>query len=445
MTDTIVSGWVHNIRDHKHIIFIQLWMPNEHDCPLLVTDKDTSDSKCARRGRYLQCVIKDPECADKITMQAYLRLTGDMVLNVKSPTYGEEMQVKEVQLLGKGDNEFRSEINTESETYVLVHKRHMLHWAPRQLAPMKDRFAAAKSAHECTRLRDQLYGTIYKTYSGMGFTKVDPPTITKIQTEGGSTLFKVDYYGTPAYLTQSSQMYLESVLPGYGNVWCLESSYRAERSSTPRHLAEYKHLEAELIVDTLTELMDHVKLIISTLYESAGLGPQEFMTMTHAEAVKQLNEIRFRNPSGGSYGPRSDLNDKAEMKLLELHKCPIFITHFPACIKAFYMKRHEPSKSDAESESDGLTESFDLLLPGVGEVVGGSLRMTDYDQLMEAFKTQEIDPAPYYWYTDLRRYGSCPHGGYGIGIERLIKAIMFASDKPIPHVRDACLYPVYYS
>lgn len=159
--------------------------------------------------------------------------------------------------------------------------------------------------------------------------------------------------------------------------------------------------------------------------------------MTHATAVKELNQIGFCNPNGDDYGPQSDLNDKAEMKLLERHGCPIFITYFPVDIKAFYMKHneHEPT----------LTESFDLLLPGVGEVVGGSLRMTDYNELIQAFKENGIDPEPYYWYTDLRLYGSCPHGGYGIGIERLVKAMRYAMGQPIPHVRDACLYPVYYS
>lgn len=413
-------GWVHNIRDHKHIVFVQLWMPN---------------APC--QGRYLQCVISRKGLGDerwqddrpKITMQACLKLTGTIVKSPKSPTDGEEMQVESIVLLGAGDGDFRSEVNAESETHILLHKRHMLHWAPH--------FPAAKIAQECMRLRDRLHGKIYETYSSLGFLKVDPPTITQIQTEGGSTLFKIDYYGQPAFLTQSSQLYLESVLPGYGNVWCMESSYRAEKSSTSRHLAEYKHLEAELIIDSLSELMAHLKLVLSKLYSSVGLDVPEFHTISHADAVQELNEIGFLDPQGHPYGAQSDLNDKAEMQLLERHKCPIFVTHFPAGIKAFYMKR-----TDGDST---LTDSFDLLLPGVGEVVGGSLRMTNYDELMQAFKDNGIDPAPYYWYTDLRKYGSCPHGGYGIGMERLIKAIRFAQGQPILHVRDACLYPVYYS
>lgn len=422
-------GWVHSIRDHKHIVFVQLWMPN---------------APCG--GQYLQCVISRKGLGDerwredrpKITMQACLKLTGIIVKSTKSHTGGEELQVESIVLLGVGDGDFRSELNIESETPILLHKRHMLHWAGRLDPDLPfSTFPAANTVRECMRLRDRLHGKIYETYSSLGFLKVDPPTITQIQTEGGSTLFKIDYYGQPAFLTQSSQLYLESVLPGYGNVWCLESSYRAEKSSTTRHLAEYKHLEAELIIDSLSELMAHLKLVLSKLYSSVGLDVPEFHTITHADAIQELNEIGFLDPHGQQYGAQSDLNDKAEMQLLERHNCPIFVTHFPAGIKAFYMKR-----KDGDST---LTDSFDLLLPGVGEVVGGSLRMTNYDELMQAFKDNGIDPAPYYWYTDLRKYGSCPHGGYGIGMERLIKAIRFAQGQPILHVRDACLYPVYYS
>ena len=415
MTDlAIIKGWVHSIRDHKKILFLQLW-----------------DGKKA-----LQCVVTGDTLAENkasITTMACLELTGEIVENKKSPTRGQEMQVKSIRLLGAGSDDFRSELNKESDIHILMKKRHLLHWTD----------MVSPDTRECMYMRDQLNHKISEFFKTLEFLKVEPPTIVDIETEGGSTLFKVDYYGQVSYLTQSSQLYLESVLPGYGNVWCLESSYRAEKSSTPRHLAEYKHLEAEMSFITFDELLDHIEQLVVTLCQSQ-VSPEQcakygydkpFLRMKHSDAVDQLREMKVTRPGTDDlYTYGDDLPDSAEMKLLEKYQCPIFLTHFPAAIKSFYMKKC----------GHGLTESADLLLPGVGEVVGGSMRMEDHGELVQAFKDNGIDTKPYYWYLDTRKYGTCPHGGYGLGVERLVKAIRYAMDKPIDHVRTACLYPVYY-
>lgn len=420
-----MKGWIHNIRDHKKILFVQLY-----------TDKV-----------YLQLVFTGSVLTEHradITLQAAIEVTGDIVANPKSPTDGIEMKVTGFKLLGAGSDTFASEINSAADVHTRMTKRHLLHWSD----------AVDSTARECTKLWQQVYLEVVKYYSTHGFTKVEPPTIVDIQTEGGSTLFSLDYYGKKAYLTQSSQMYLEAVMPGYGAVWCYESSYRAEKSSTPRHLAEYKHLEAELPFVTFEDLIVHIETLVRTLVLSAGHTDvvdytKPFMRMTHREAVDKLRELGFcKSDSVPSvpYSYTDDLPDSAEGRLLEEYKCPIFITHFPAEIKSFYMKKYIDADVGAGTDATApvLTESVDLLLPGVGETVGGSMRMTDYGELMQAFKEQKIDPGPYYWYTDLRKYGSCEHGGYGLGKERLIKAIRYAQGKPIDHVREACLFPRYF-
>jgi asparaginyl-tRNA synthetase len=405
------QGWIDNIRDHKKILFIQLRQPGK--CP-----------------EHLQLVFHG-EVLKKfrpvLTNQACIKVFGVMIDSDKSPTAGVEMHVNDMILYGKGSDEFRSELNIESDAHTLMSKRHMLHWTSQ----------VSSTVRECTLLKDRLERTISTMYHNYGFVKVSPPTIVDVETEGGASLFNVKYYDTDRYLTQSSQLYLESVLPGYGNVWCLESSYRAEKSSTPRHLAEFKHLEAELSFVTLAELITHVEKVVTTLLESMSINVPSFKQITYTDAIRQLNELDFKTPHGKAYTTGDDLNDSAELRLLAHYDCPVFVTHFPSELKAFYMKR--------SVEYAGLTDSFDLLLPGVGETVGGSMRMTDYDELMDAFTKNDIDPSPYKWYTDTRVYGSCPHGGYGIGLERLIKAALYMKDTPIAHVRDVCLFPLYYS
>lgn len=424
-----IKGWIRNVRDRKKVAFLQVYRklvpwPYLHGKP-----------ECKN---MLQVVLSGPlleHHRPDLTMGAAVRITGKLVKSEKSPTWGHELQATEFHLYGKGTDTVKSEINTNSDVATQLKKRHLLHWYP-MIDP---------TAQACTRVKDAVERAAYGYYHRHGFTKVSPPSIVDVQTEGGSTLFKVDYYGTERYLTQSGQLYLESVLPGYGDVWCYESSFRAEGSRTPRHLAEFKHLEAELCFITFDDLKEHVESIVTCLLSHAGVTDvPKFHVLTHKEAVHLLNGLKYLDPTGKEYTYDSDLNDSAEMRILAHYEeehgrpTPVFITEFPASLKSFYMKR-----LIVPGDDHVYTESFDLLLPGVGEVVGGSMRITDYDELMSAFAREDIDPQHYTWYTDTRRIGSCPHGGYGIGMERLIKAAFYMMDDPIPHVRDVCLYPQY--
>lgn len=198
-----------------------------------------------------------------------------------------------------------------------------------------------------------------------------------------------------------------------GNVYCIEKSFRAEKSLTRRHLSEYTHIEAELDFITFNELLDHLEYtmcavlkkimadpevagIIKKLNPSFELPKQPFMRIKYAEAIEWLNEHKIMNEDGEDHKFGDDIAEAAERRMTDEINRPIFLTGFPAEIKSFYMQK--------DAEDPRATESVDCLMPGVGEIVGGSMRMYDYDELMAAYKTVGIDPEPYYWYTDQRKY-----------------------------------------
>jgi asparaginyl-tRNA synthetase len=236
--------------------------------------------------------------------------------------------------------------------------------------------------------------------------------------EGGSTLFAFPYFGQTAYLTQSSQLYLETCLPSMGDVFCICPSFRAEKSLTRRHLSEFTHLEAELDFISFDDLLDHLETVITRVIDITLSDPvigayvkefnpkfvkptTPFKRVRYADAITWLNEHNILNedvedgeqPRPHVFG--DDIAEAAERKMTDILNVPIFLTHFPAEIKAFYMKKDATDKR--------VTESMDVLMPGVGEIVGGSMRIDDYEELMAAFKKYEIPSEPYYWYIDQRR------------------------------------------
>ena len=263
------------------------------------------------------------------------------------------------------------------------------------------------------------------------------------QVEGGATLFSFDYYGQTAYLTQSSQLYLETCIPSLGDVFTVSPSFRAEKSLTRRHLSEYTHIEAELDFIEFPDLLAHLEEVICRVIDLvlddpdiAGMikwlretekeregfvKPSEFKRptrpfkrMKYAEAIEWLKEHNIPNEEGQPHAFGDDIAEAAERKMTDVLNIPIFLTHFPVEIKAFYMKK--------APEDPRVTESVDVLMPGVGEITGGSMRMEDFDELMAAYKREGTGSDPYYWYTDQRRYGTSPHGMYTLFICKLVPA-----------------------
>lgn len=271
-----------------------------------------------------------------------------------------------------------------------------------------------ENASAIMKIRAAVEGAFTKVYEELHLTKVSPPALVQTQVEGGATLFSAPYYDEMAYLTQSSQLYLETVIPSLGDVYCIEKSFRAEKSLTRRHLSEYTHIEAELDYINFDELLDHLEEVICRVIDIVLANPiiaahlkelnptfqkpaRPFLRMKYTDAIDWLNaqDPPIPNEEGNPHVFGDDIAEAAERRMTDIINRPIFLTHFPVEIKAFYMKK---DPSDLR-----VTESVDCLMPGVGEIVGGSMRMEGYEELLEAYKKQGIDAKDYYWYTDQRK------------------------------------------
>lgn len=418
-----VMGRIHRLRQQKQATFITL-----------------VDGK-----GHLQCVIPAGDLTktyDALTfaLGTSLVLYGEMkkVPAGHNAPDDRELAVDYYRVIGAAPTEEDSITNKVSAQqnqwdYDMLNARHLV--------------LRGENASSLMILRQAVELGFIDTYRKMGFKKMSPPALVQTQCEGGATLFSLPYYDETAYLTQSSQLYLETCIPSLGDVYCIEKSFRAEKSLTRRHLSEYTHIEAELDFIEFTDLLDHLEEIICSVINSVlddpttaaivkSLNPdfvkpsRPFMRMKYSEAIDWLNaqDPPILNEEGKPHVFGDDIAEAAERHMTDTINRPILLTHFPAEVKAFYMKKDPTDRR--------VTESVDVLMPGVGEIVGGSMRMDDYEELLEAYNKQGIDPKDYYWYTDQRKYGTSPHGGYGIGLERLLAWLANQHT-----VRTCCLYP----
>lgn len=383
-----IPGRIHRLRPQKHATFITL-----------------NDG-----FGHLQCVLAGDltKTYDAMTFAqgTSLRLYGELrkVPEGQTAPDGRELHVDYYEVIGTAPTEEDAITNKVSSAQnqwdaQMLDNRHLVLRGDHASSLMKIR-AAVESAFNRV-LEDQ-----------MQFVKVSPPALVQTQVEGGSTLFEFDYYGEKAYLTQSSQLYLETVLPSLRNVYCIEKSFRAERSLTRRHLSEYTHIEGELDFISFDDLLTHIEEVICSVIDNVLSRPEiagfikelnpdfkrperPFMRMKYSDAIIWLNEHGIPNEDNEPHKPGDDIAEAAERRMTDIINKPILLTHFPVEIKAFYMKR-DPS-------DPSVTESVDVLMPGVGEIVGGSMRMEGYEELMAAYEREGIDPKPYYWYTDLRK------------------------------------------
>ncbi|KAH8696087.1 putative cytoplasmic asparaginyl-tRNA synthetase [Talaromyces proteolyticus] len=413
-----VLGRIHRLRSQKDVIFITL-----------------SDGY-----GLLQCVLTGDLVktydALTLTLETSIAIHGEMcaVPPKQHAPNDRELHADFYTVIGKaaGDKEtITHRVSANHDPQTLYDNRHLVLRGENSSAVMKVRGATLRAFR--------------RTFEETKMLEVTPPSMVQTQVEGGSTLFSFDYYGEPAYLTQSSQLYLETCIASLGDVFCICPSFRAEKSLTRRHLSEYTHIEAELDFITFTDLLDHLEEVISRVLELLLADPvtaqlikqlnptfqipqRPFKRMRYSDAIDWLREHDIPNEDGQPHQFGDDIAEAAERKMTDIINQPIFLTHFPAEIKAFYMKK--------DPEDPRVTESVDVLMPGVGEIVGGSCRIDDYDELLAAYKREGMDPSPYYWYTDQRKYGTSPHGGYGLGLERFLAWVCGRYT-----VRECCLYP----
>ena len=421
----MVQGWVHRQRTQGK------------DMRFLVLRDGTG---------YLQCILTDKLChtyaALTLTLESTVQLYGTLqpVPEGKSAPGGVELHADYWQLIHRapsGEDAMGNKWNEESEPHVLLDQRHLVMRGEQIAAVLKCRASLLRAFRE--------------HFHSRGYTEVTPPHLVQTQVEGGSTLFPLQYYDEMAYLTQSSQLYLETCLPALGDVYCLAESFRAEKSHTRRHLSEYTHLEAEMAFinfdDLLNRIEDLVCDAVQRVLQDPIAGPlvyqlnpkfeapaRPFLRMTYEDAIKWLNNNHVLTEDEENPGTQrefrfgDDIPESPERHMTDTIGRPILLCKFPAEIKSFYMKRCADDKR--------VTESVDVLMPNVGEIVGGSMRISNLEELMAGYAREGIDSSPYYWFTDQRKYGSCEHGGYGLGVERFLAWML---DRYT--VRECCLYP----
>ena len=301
----------------------------------------------------------------------------------------------------------------------------------------------SRKQHAVMRVRSRVEMAIREYFDQHGFTLVDAPIFTPSACEGTTTLFEVNYFDdAKAYLTQSGQLYMEAAAMALGKVYCFGPVFRAEKSKTRKHLTEFWMVEPEIAYATLEDVMDVAEGLIVFIFSKVleRCGPElvvlerdvakledvargQFPRITYAEAAEILKG------KGTGFVDGSDFGAPDEAVLGEHFKRPVMVHRWPHGVKAFYMKR--------DPENPDLALGVDIIAPdGYGEIVGGGQRAEDLDFLLEQIKKHELPQAAFEWYLDLRRYGTVPHGGFGLGLERTVNWICGRE-----HVRECAPFP----
>ncbi|MEO9363191.1 MAG: asparagine--tRNA ligase [Nitrososphaera sp.] len=411
--EVTVRGWVHRLRKQKENSFI-----------LLRDD----------RGGVMQCVLSTDKVTN-LTIESSIEVTGIVSQDPRAPEGGYEIKGKGLKIYNIAAEYPIGEYQSDE---LLLDKRHLALRTRKMIAMAKVR---ASVLH---------YGR--RWFVENGWMEVTAPTIVKGAVEGGSTLFKLKYFDQDAYLSQSAQLYLEAMIFSLGPVWSLTPSFRAEKSRTVRHLAEFSHLEAEAPWVTLEDILKVEEQLVSfviqnTIKERAeelellkrdvsGLKKVEppFERVPYGRAIETLRSRGFQVTEDDGSTKRDiqfgdDLSIDSERELTKDADKPVFVVGYPIAVKPFYVKE------DPEHPGVGLTA--DMLAPqGFGEITSGGQREDSIDSITGRMLNEGLKPEAYEWYLDLRRYGSVPHGGFGLGIERLVRWITNAED-----IKDTVLFP----
>ena len=433
-----VSGWIRTLRDSKTFGFIEL-NDGSFFKNLQIVFNDTLDN------------FKE---VSKLTISSSIIVTGKLIIteNAKQPF---EVQANKIEIFNVSDQE-----------YPLQKKRHSVEYL-RTIAHLRPRTNTFSAVF---RVRSILSYAIHKFFQERNFVYVHSPILTSSDAEGAGEMFRVttldlenvpktdngkvddskDFFGRPAHLTVSGQLDVETYAFAFRNVYTFGPTFRAENSNTVKHASEFWMIEPEICFADLKDDMnlaeDMVKYIISYVLEKAPeemeffdkfISPgllerlnhvinSDFGKITYTDAIKELEKVNDKFEFPVKWG--SDIQTEHERYLSEVvFGKPVFVTDYPMDIKAFYMKQNDDGKTVAAT---------DLLVPGIGELIGGSQREDDLEKLKTRMKELGLKEEDYWWYLDLRRFGSAPHAGFGLGFERMM---MYLTG--MANIRDVIPFP----
>jgi asparaginyl-tRNA synthetase len=413
-----LRGWLYNLRESGKLLFPQF-----------------RDGSGVIQGVVPKNAVTPEvfEAIKTLTQESSVIVEGKVRADKRAPG-GYELDVANVQVVQRVP---------ESDPYPITPKEHGTEFL------MEHRHLWVRSQRQASilRVRAEIIKAVRDFFDERGFTLTDPPILTPAACEGTSTLFPVDYFDEQAYLTQSGQLYIEATAMALGKVYSFGPTFRAEKSKTRRHLTEFWMVEPEIAYGELDDLMDLAEGLISFVVKRclerrrgdlSAIGRDlsklekiepPFPRISYDEAVKNLQEGHAKGALETKFEWGGDLGSPDETYLSAQFDKPVMVHRYPAKVKAFYMEP-DPQRPD-------LALCVDVLAPeGYGEIIGGSQRMASHELLVQRIHEHGLPEEAFKWYLDLRKYGSVPHGGFGMGIERAVAWIC-----GLEHVRETIPFP----
>ncbi|USK32291.1 asparagine--tRNA ligase [Bacillus sp. F19] len=408
--EVTIGAWIANKRSSGKIAFLQL-----------------RDGTGFIQGVVVKAEVDEEvfQTAKSITQESSIYVTGIVRVDERSP-FGYELGVTGIEVIH------------ESVNYPITPKEHGTEF----LMDHRHLWLRSKRQHAVMKIRNEIIRATYEFFNKEGFSKVDPPILTGSAPEGTSELFATKYFDEDAYLSQSGQLYMEAAAMALGKVFSFGPTFRAEKSKTRRHLIEFWMIEPEMAFyefeDNLVVQENYVSYIVQSVLENCRLElttlgrdtakleqiKAPFPRISYDDAIKFLNEKGFDDIKWGD-----DFGAPHETAIAESFDKPVFITHYPTAIKPFYM---QPA-----ADRDDVVLCADLIAPeGYGEIIGGSQRIHDHELLKQRIVEHDLSPEAYQWYLQLREFGSVPHSGFGLGLERTVAWI-----SGVEHVRESIPFP----
>lgn len=409
--EVTINAWVTNKRSSGKIAFLQL-----------------RDGVVNFQGIVLKQEVGEDlfDLAKGLNQETSVQVKGVVQEDDRS-SLGYELLVKDIQVIG------------ESHDYPITPKDHGTDF----LMDHRHLWLRSNRQHAIMQVRNEIIRATYEFFNDRGFLKIDPPILTGSAPEGTTELFHTKYFDEDAYLSQSGQLYMEAAAMAFGKVFSFGPTFRAEKSKTRRHLIEFWMMEPEMaftdheaslqvqeeyVAYLVRNVIDHCGLALETL----GRDIQQLEKYTqlpyprieYSDAVQLLQDNGFEDIQWGD-----DFGSPHETFIASQNDQPVFIINWPRAIKPFYMK--------VNPDNPETVLCADMIAPeGYGEIIGGSQRIDDYETLSENIKSYQLDPEVYAWYLDLRQYGSVPHSGFGLGLERAVAWIT-----GIEHIRETSPFP----